>query len=55
MPSELDDVSRRVMQLEIEEAALKNEKHKASKDRLETLRKELADQEGRGKHSPRSV
>ncbi len=44
MPSELDDVSRRVMQLEIEEAALKNEKDKASKDRLETLRKELADQ-----------
>lgn len=43
MPAELDDVSRRVMQLEIEEAALKNEKDKASKDRLETLQKELAD------------
>lgn len=43
MPSELDDVSRRVMQLEIEEAALKNEKDKASKDRLDILRKELAD------------
>ena len=44
MPAELDAVSRRVMQLEIEEAALKNEKDKASKDRLEALRKELADQ-----------
>ena len=43
MPAELDDVSRRVMQLEIEEAALKNEKDKASKDRLEALQKELAD------------
>lgn len=47
MPAELDDVSRRVMQLEIEEAALKNEKDKASRDRLETLQKELADQKER--------
>lgn len=44
MPAELDNVSRRVMQLEIEEAALKNEKDKASKDRLEMLQRELADQ-----------
>ncbi len=44
LPAELDEVSRRVMQLEIEEAALKNEKDKASRDRLESLRKELADQ-----------
>jgi len=43
MPAELDEVTRRVMQLEIEEAALKKEKDKASKERLETLRKELAD------------
>lgn len=43
MPAELDEVSRRVMQLEIEEAALKKEKDKVSKERLETLRKELAD------------
>jgi len=43
MPAELDDVSRRVMQLEIEEAALKNEKDKASKERLEAIQKELAD------------
>jgi ATP-dependent Clp protease ATP-binding subunit ClpB len=43
MPQELDEVTRRVMQLEIEEAALKKEKDKASKDRLEDLRRELAD------------
>jgi len=43
MPSELDEASRRVMQLEIEEAALKKERDKASKERLEALRKELAD------------
>jgi len=43
MPAELDEVSRRVIQLEIEEAALKHEKDKASVARLESLRKELAD------------
>jgi ATP-dependent Clp protease ATP-binding subunit ClpB len=43
MPQELDEVTRRIMQLEIEEAALKKEKDKASKDRLEVLRRELAD------------
>jgi ATP-dependent Clp protease ATP-binding subunit ClpB len=43
MPQELDQVTRRVMQLEIEEAALKKEKDKASQDRLEDLRRELAD------------
>ncbi len=43
MPQELDEVTRRVMQLEIEEAALKKEKDKASQERLEALRKELAD------------
>jgi ATP-dependent Clp protease ATP-binding subunit ClpB len=43
MPSELEDSTRRIMQLEIEEAALKKEKDKASKERLEALRKELAD------------
>ncbi len=43
MPAELDEATRRVMQLEIEEAALKKEKDKASKDRLKALRKELAD------------
>lgn len=43
LPAELDEVSRRVMQLEIEEAALKKEKDKPSQLRLEQLRKELAD------------
>lgn len=42
MPSELDEVTRRVMQLEIEEAALTKEKDDASRDRLEVLRQELA-------------
>ena len=40
MPAELDEISRRVLQLEIEETALK-EKDKSSKDRLEALRKDL--------------
>ena len=44
LPSELDTISRRVMQLEIEEVALKKEKDKASKERLEALRKDLADE-----------
>ena len=43
MPAELDEATRRVMQLEIEEAALKKEKDKASKERLDNLRRELAD------------
>ncbi len=47
MPAELDEVTRRVMQLEIEEAALKKEKDKASKERLEALRKELVDLKAR--------
>jgi ATP-dependent Clp protease ATP-binding subunit ClpB len=43
LPQELDAITRRVMRLEIEEAALKEEKDRASKERLEALRKELAD------------
>jgi ATP-dependent Clp protease ATP-binding subunit ClpB len=43
MPSELDEIHRRVMQLEIEREALKKEKDAASKDRLAKLEKELAD------------
>ena len=43
MPAALDEATRRVMQLEIEEAALKKEKDKASRERLAALRKELAD------------
>ncbi len=44
MPSELDEVTRRVMQLEIEEAALRKESDEASKVRLENLQKDLAEQ-----------
>jgi ATP-dependent Clp protease ATP-binding subunit ClpB len=43
MPSEIDEVHRRVMQLEIERESLKKEKDSASKDRLVRLDKELAD------------
>ncbi|MEA3334252.1 MAG: ATP-dependent chaperone ClpB [Pseudomonadota bacterium] len=43
MPSELDEVTRKIMQLEIEREALKKEKDKASRQRLEKLEKELAD------------
>jgi ATP-dependent Clp protease ATP-binding subunit ClpB len=43
MPQELDDLTRRALQLEIEEAALKNEKDDVSKERLKHLSKELSD------------
>jgi ATP-dependent Clp protease ATP-binding subunit ClpB len=43
MPQELDQITRHVMRLEIEEAALQKEGDEASRQRLETLRKELAD------------
>src|SRR5204862_5255809 len=43
MPAELDELTRRVMRLEIEEAALAKEDDAASRDRLAALRKELAD------------
>ena len=43
MPAELDEVSRRVMQLEIEREALKKETDAASRTRLEKLEKELAE------------
>jgi ATP-dependent Clp protease ATP-binding subunit ClpB len=42
-PQELDDLKRRMMQLEIEREALKKEKDRASKERLEKLEQELAD------------
>ncbi|MEI6106956.1 MAG: ATP-dependent chaperone ClpB [Opitutae bacterium] len=42
LPTELDELQRRVMQLEIEETALRKEKDDASKRRLSELRKELA-------------
>ena len=43
MPAELDELTRRVMRLEIEEAALSKEEDRASASRLADLRKELAD------------
>ncbi len=43
MPTELDQVTRRVMQLEIEDAALAKETDKASRERLEDLRRELGE------------
>src|SRR5262245_42266086 len=43
MPTELDEVSRKVMQLEIEREALRKETDQASKERLAKLEKELAD------------
>ncbi len=43
MPTELDEVNRRVMQLEIEREALRKEKDPASQQRLQRIEKELAD------------
>ena len=43
MPTELDELRRKVMQMEIEEAALKKETDNLSKERLEELQKELAE------------
>src|SRR3954466_1630359 len=46
MPAELDEVRRRIMQLEIEREGLRKEKDQASKDRLERLEQELANLKG---------
>lgn len=43
MPTELDELNRKIMQMEIEEAALKKETDRLSAERLETLQKELAE------------
>ena len=43
MPAEMDDISHKIMQLEIEESALKKENDKLSADRMESIRKELAE------------
>ncbi len=43
MPAELDEITRRITQLEIEEKSLQDETDAASRQRLESLRKELAD------------
>ncbi|MFH2013173.1 MAG: ATP-dependent chaperone ClpB [Pseudomonadota bacterium] len=48
MPSELDEIMRKIMQLEIEREALKKEKDKASKERLEKLKKDLGDLKAEG-------
>ncbi|HUK90338.1 MAG TPA: ATP-dependent chaperone ClpB [Blastocatellia bacterium] len=48
MPAELDEISRRIMQLEIEREALKKETDAASKDRLSKLEKELAELRSQG-------
>jgi ATP-dependent Clp protease ATP-binding subunit ClpB len=50
MPVELDEIERRIMQLEIEREALRKENDRASRERLERLEKELADlKEERGR------
>ncbi|MHA1538439.1 MAG: ATP-dependent chaperone ClpB [Alphaproteobacteria bacterium] len=46
-PEEIDELDRRIIQLKIEQEALKKEKDEASKDRLKTIRKELAGLEER--------
>ena len=43
LPTELDEVERRIMQIEIERQALKKEKDSASRERLQKIEKELAD------------
>jgi ATP-dependent Clp protease ATP-binding subunit ClpB len=43
MPQEIDEVERRIVQLQIEQAALKKETDKASKERLQNLERELAE------------
>jgi len=43
LPTELDEIRRKIMQMEIEEAALKKEDDKLSQDRLENIQKELAE------------
>ena len=48
-PEELDELDRRIIQLKIEEEALKKEKDSASKERLKRLAKELADLEEKAK------
>ncbi len=47
LPTELDDVKRHIMQLEIEEAALKKEDDRISKERLAALQKELSEERER--------
>ena len=55
MPAELDEISRRIMQLEIEREALRKEKDAASKERLAKLEKELADLKARVRRAEGAV
>ena len=48
MPAELDEISRRIMQLEIERQALRKENDRQSFERLEILEKELSELKGKG-------
>ncbi|NLE26085.1 MAG: ATP-dependent chaperone ClpB [Clostridiaceae bacterium] len=48
MPAELDEIMRRIMQLEIEQQALKKENDKASKERLSAIESEIADLKEKG-------
>ena len=47
MPTEMDEISHKIMQLEIEEAALQKEDDKLSREHLEQIRRELADDRDR--------
>ena len=51
MPAELDEVRRRIMQLEIEREGLRKEKDAASKERLERIEQELAEPQGAGQRA----
>ena len=55
MPQELDQVTRRMTRLEVEEAALRKESDPASRERLEALRRELADLRARARRDARPV
>ena len=55
MPAELDEITRRIMQLEIEREALRKETDAASRDRLAKLEKELADLQAQAAHDARAV
>ena len=55
MPTELDELQRKIMQMEIEEAALKKEDDRLSRERLEDLQKELAEMKDRFGEPPQSV
>ena len=55
MPAELDEITRRILQLEIEREALKKETDAASRDRLGKLEEELTRLQARGRDAPRAV